>query len=270
MAKKIAFMTIHGMGATEDDYYEELRKDIADRLGPSDWSQVHFGDVFYQDLLEPNQSRYFKAVKGKIDQKKLRNFMLSGFSDAGGLEYARTRAGSAYELSQKRIFTALGKAYRALGNQAGPVVFIAQSLGCQVLSNYIWDAQHHANRPHGIWRHDHASLAPADLKFRKLSSLRVLMTTGCNIPIFVGGLPYNRIKPFKRPNNRFVWENYFDEDDVLGWPMQPLSAGHNALVRDIEVNAGGFFTSWNPFSHTQYWTDKDVTEPLAKHLKALL
>ena len=49
-----------------------------------------------------------------------------------------------------------------------------------------------------------------------------------------------------------------------------LSDGYNALVRDIEVNVGNILTSWNPLSHTGYWTDDDVQEPLAEHLKTLL
>ncbi len=66
------------------------------------------------------------------------------------------------------------------------------------------------------------------------------------------------------------WGNYYDEDDALGWPLQALSDGYNALVRDIEVNVGSIFTSWNPLSHTGYWTDSDVQRPLAEHLRSLL
>jgi len=196
--------------------------------------------------------------------------MFYGFGDAGGLEYSRTIKNSAYKAVQKRIFDAMGAAYAVLGNKPGPVILIAQSLGCQVISNYIWDAQHHAPYrdvlPPGIWDNAHSTLDPADLKFRKFSSLHVLVTTGCNIPIFVGGLPREQITPIKAPNTRFVWGNYYDEDDALGWPLQDLSDDYKARAKDIEVNAGGFLTSWNAFSHGQYWGDKDVQKPLANHV----
>ena len=60
-----------------------------------------------------------------------------GISDAGSLEYSRTIPNSAYEKTQRRIFDALGRAYKAVETPQTPVVFIAQSLGGQVLSNYI-------------------------------------------------------------------------------------------------------------------------------------
>ena len=33
MAKKIAFLTLHGMGSTARDYYEELRDDLIPMVG---------------------------------------------------------------------------------------------------------------------------------------------------------------------------------------------------------------------------------------------
>ena len=180
-------------------------------------------------------------------------FLLYGISDAAGLEYSRTIPGSVYEKTQRRIFDVMGKAYQALGEQPAPVIMVAQSLGGQVISNYIWDA-HKKPGPvkWGVWRHKHPDLSEDDKEFRRFRSLRTLFTTGCNIPIFVGGLAPNKIKPINKPNRNFEWKNYFDEDDVLGWPLQPLNlnGGYSTLVEDVAINAGGFFTSWNPLSHT--------------------
>lgn len=271
MAKKIAFLTIHGMGDTPEDYYKKLRDDQKSRIGANTWNNdIHFFPIYFQKILQDPQNKYYESIKGKLDSKKLRRFLLYGFSDAGGLEYSRTLKNSAYEKVQKLIFDALGEAFRAVGSAQAPVLFIAQSLGCQVLSNYIWDAMKTSRPTYGVWQHDHDDIDADDLEFRRLSTLRVFVTTGCNIPIFVGGLPRAQRKPIKRPHPDFIWENYYDEDDALGWPLQALSNGYNALVRDIEVNVGGFLTSWNPLSHTKYWTDKDVQKPLAEHLKSLL
>lgn len=270
MAKKIAFLTLHGMGTTKRDYYDELRDDLIPLVGEDTWNDdIHFDHVYYQDILQDPQIEYFKRIRDKVDSKNLRKFLLYGFSDAGGLEYSRTINDSAYEIIQRRIFDALGRAFNAVESQA-PVVFIAQSLGCQVLSNYIWDAMRASPPTFGVWRHSHEGLNADDVNFRRLPTLRVLVTTGCNIPIFIGGLPRAQRIPIKRRNDSFVWENYYDEDDVLGWPLQALSDGYNALVKDIEVNVGSIFTSWNPLSHTEYWTDPGVQMPLADHLRSLL
>lgn len=271
MNKKVVLMTLHGMGNKKPNYFSELEGDMTERIGASLWAEdVYFAPIFYYDVFQNAQNALYERVRAKVDSKKLREFLLFGFADAGGLEYSRNIPNSAYKAVQELIFDAMGRAYAALGNTTGPVVLIAQSLGCQVISNYIWDAQHHANRPPGIWRDEHAELDPQDLAFRKFGSLRVLVTTGCNIPIFVGGLPRDQIKPISRPHPNFVWENYYDQDDPLGWPLQDLSNEYEALVRDIEVNAGGFLTSWNPLSHGKYWGDSDVQTPLANHLRSLL
>ncbi len=271
MAKKIAFLTLHGMGSTARDYYEELRDDLIPMVGTNAWNaDVHFDHIYYQDILQEPQIEYFDQVRDDVDSRKLRKFLLYGFSDAGGLEYSRTIPDSAYGKVQERIFEKLGQAFAAVESPDAPVVIIAQSLGCQVLSNYIWDAMRDPAPDYGIWKNGHNGLTDPDINFRRLQTLRVLVTTGCNIPIFIAGLPREQRIPIDRPNDNFVWENYYDEDDALGWPLQALSDGYNALVRDAEVNVGNIFTSWNPLSHTGYWTDKDVQRPLAAHLESLL
>ena len=100
-----------------------------------------------------------------------------------------------------------------------------------------------------------------------LKSLINLVTTGCNIPLFISGISDRQC--FNKPNDQFKWDNYYDPDDVLGWPLRQLSNSFN-IVKDHDINAGGLFTSWNPLSHLKYWSDKDVINPLADILKNLL
>ena len=268
--KKLALLTLHGMGTTEKEYYVDLRDDLISLVGKNAWKDVHFEPVYYQDLVQDPQNAYYASIKDKVDSKRLRKLFLFGISEAGSLEYSRTIPNSAYEKTQRRIFDALGRAYKAVETPQTPVVFIAQSLGGQVLSNYIWDAQLKPRPQWGVWRHNHGNMSRPNLEFRRLRTLRVLITTGCNIPIFVAGLPRKQRVPIARPNDDFVWQNYYDEDDMLGWPLQKLNPAYRALVRDHEVNIGNILTSWNPFSHLGYWTDKDVQKPLAEHLKSLL
>lgn len=81
----------------------------------------------------------------------------------------------------------------------------------------------------------------------------------------------------------FNWINYFDYDDVLGWPLGPLGAAFDTnnngahgrsyadVATDIQVNAndgllGAFTSSWNPLSHTQYWSDDAVLDAIARAL----
>ena len=83
--------------------------------------------------------------------------------------------------------------------------------------------------------------------------------------MFVSGL--DPIEAIAKPNPDFSWHNYFDRDDVLGWPLSPLSTSYQEIVVDHEINAGGIFSSWSPWSHSKYWTDKQVLTPLFEVIK---
>lgn len=148
--------------------------------------------------------------------------------------------------------------------EAKPVIIIAQSLGCEQISNYIWDAMNGKRlfqRP--------GPGTPEKRNFRKLSTCRKFITTGCNIPIFRAGL--NLPILFPRPNENFDWQNYFDADDVLAYPIRNMSDSYNIdWISDNKVSVGGFLTGWNPACHRKYWTDKDVVKPIAAEIKSIL
>ncbi|SOC84181.1 hypothetical protein SAMN05421890_2649 [Ensifer adhaerens] len=266
MAKKVIFITIHGMGEVDDNYYLDMKTGVKARL-KTKWDNVEFRAIQYQRVLQPNEDQYLGAVQNLISGHWLRKLMINGFADAGSLEYSRSTPGGPYQQVQKIIFDELGSAYGAVGKSALPVVFLAHSLGCEVLSNYIWDG----NKPddgkkHGVWFDVPETSSAADLEFRKLKTLRTLVTTGCNIPVFTTGLAYGERYPIKRPNDKFVWENYYDKDDVLGYPLQQLSEGYKALVKDVPVSVGNLFTGWNPMSHTAYWENSHIQDIVANHL----
>lgn len=265
MNQSIAVMTLHGMGEEQPDYFEGLKKKLARRL-KDDWSKVAFIPVQYQSILQQNQIRIWERMnRYPLDGAMLRRFLLFGFADAGSLEYsARSSVSDQYVQVQLEIIRALDQAYWQLGDCDKPVIIIAQSLGRQVMSNYIWDLQHGK----GVFNGLEPDASPEVKRMRRLRSCVYFMTTGCNIPMFVGGL--DPIVPIQRPNDDFIWENYFDKDDVLGWPLSPLSDEYAQLVSDHSINAGGVFASWTPWSHRQYWTDQNVIKPLVNKIKTYL
>ena len=274
MPKKLALLTLHGMGDTSPTYYVELHDLLKKALGNSTWNRIAFRPIYYQNVLQGNQAEIFGRMRDQIDWMKLRRFLLYGFSDAASLEYRKDVAGSPYFETQKIILQTLDSVFEEAGRNAVPVIVVAQSLGCQVISSYIWDAQQQQPSA-GIWHAppgDGVAAGSTQDQFRRMQTLQRLYTTGCNIPIFVAG--HKNIQAIQRPNQDFKWHNLFDEDDVLGWPLRPLSPSYEALVEDLPVNAGGgllgaIATSWNPFSHEQYWRDSEVIEHLARTIRAL-
>lgn len=288
-----ALITVHGMGETPTDYAEPLFRAMRERLGTG--GRLDCRAVYYQDLLQGNEREVWERSDGnaRLHYADLRKFVLFGFGDAAGLENRKEDPGSVYELAQGQIARQLLAACRAApqGGGAVPVVFLSHSLGCQVLSSYIYDAQKAAAGglvSAGIWKDIDAwaqgpggpgqALSDAEKQFLRAGSCMAWITTGCNIPIFVAAHKRMAIKPIAAPNGNkstFRWLNIYDPDDVLGWPLAPLSDEYAALVEDRAINAGQgalnwLKKSWNPMSHTAYWDDDDVLDPLARLLGQLI
>ena len=41
-------------------------------------------------------------------------------------------------------------------------------------------------------------------------------------------------------------------------------------ITDEKVSVGGLLTGWNPASHGEYWTDRDVVNPIAIEINSIL
>jgi hypothetical protein len=278
----VALITLHGMGAAQHDYADALFGTLHQRLGDVA-DQLDLRPVFYQNVLKPNQEAVWHKIGNdvRLHYLTLRRFLLFGIGDAAGLENRKELDGSVYELAQGAIARQLLDAYRKTPDTA--VVFLAQSLGGQVLSSYLYDAQKSAaGLPvvAGIWkdigdwsrRTFGRDLDDAEKRFLAGGTCTAVLTTGCNIPIFVAAHRQLDIKPIDRPTPGFVWINLYDPDDALGWPLQPLSPGYAELVEDRAINAGRGIVdfvvkSWNPWSHTAYWSDPTVLDALEDALR---
>jgi hypothetical protein len=267
MNKKLALITIHGMGETAPDYWTGLKQRLEELVGPDRWEQVSFQTIFYQGLIQPNQYRAWSDMPhDRLDNMKLRKFMLFSFSDAACLEHQPHLPDSPYLKAQRIIVEAVDRARLEVSAQTTPVLLVAHSLGAQVLSNYIWDS----DKNQGIWDHyDTSGLSDGQIRFLKLKTKRWLFTSGCNIPLFVSG--FEDIRAIRKTPSSFQWYNFYDEDDVLGWPIKNLSESYDDVVtEDRQINAGGWLTGWNPLSHTQYWDDDNFVKPVSRAIKRAL
>jgi hypothetical protein len=267
--KSIALLTIHGMGETPKNYHKLFLERVKTYVGKDAWKHVAFESIFYQDILQENQAEIFQNMKPHIRWQGLRKFLMYNFSDAASLDYHKENVNSAYRRAQSRISNALRKVYEKCGRRDVPVVILAYSLGCHVISNYIWDAQQPAPDA-GVWTKDTPLKDEAESNFLQLHSLDHLITIGCNIPVFVAG--YKRIKPFRKPNRTFKWLNLYDQDDILGWPLAPLSPDYRKLVKDVPINANEnvsdlLLKSWNPYSHEDYFGDSAVVRSVGDAIK---
>lgn len=265
--KSLVVLPVHGMGSPERDYADGLRDELRRRFGEAAWRRVAFEPLYYQGVIMENQRAAWERMARvrKLAWRKLRRFMMDSFSDAACLEHHSEEPDSPYVLAQAEIRDSMAGLLDAGVDPGTPVALLPYSLGCQVISNYIWDSQ----RNQGVWRHRPLSRPGIEIDFLKLATLHVIVSTGCNIPLFVAGL--DPIEPISRPPTPFRWINIYDKDDVLGWPLKPLGPGYDALVeRDIAISSGTPLSAWTPASHTAYWSDRDCLDRMVDALRPLL
>lgn len=282
MTLDVALVTLHGMGETDDDYAERLFSGVRARLG-ADAGRVGFLPVHYQRPLQRHQDWVRAQMEAHgLRSRRARRFVLSHLSDAVGLEAGKDADDSSYTGTQACIAERLLEAYAATAD--GPVIVVAQSLGAQVVSSYLYDAQRwRASRDDarigppsaGLWRDGRRSIeatlrrpvSDAELDYLRGDTVRALLTTGCNIPVFVAAHARMNVRAIEAPTVGFEWHNYYDRDDILGWPLQPLGGGYEQLVEDHAVDAGRWYERWNWLSHRGYWSQRDVLVELVRQLR---
>ncbi|MFT5084313.1 MAG: hypothetical protein ACI9Y1_002367 [Lentisphaeria bacterium] len=95
-----------------------------------------------------------------------------------------------------------------------------------------------------------------------------MITFGCNIPLFSFAYKEADLIPIKFPGSKLSssqkekseWLNFYDPNDILGYPLAQLN-NKFSFIKDKHINVEEIGTSWNPLTHSAYWTDDDFTEP---------
>src|SRR5262249_9289559 len=118
---------------------------------------------------------------------------------------------------------------RVLAQEAGddcPLIVMAHSLGGIMITDYIWDIQNPNNKKH------------VKLKglsdFEKFKTLAGVITFGSNIPLFT--FAYKPAKPIQFPHGRYrkdprcKWLNFYDPNDVLGFPLKAINKNYAKTV----------------------------------------
>ena len=268
MSKDLAVLVIHGMGSQTPDFAAEMIDELCERIDDAgkDPKRIAWESIYWADILEEKQLSYLSEAKrqGDLDFVSLRKFMLTSFGDAGAYQKVESSENSTYEKIHERVELVIKSLYESkLGSASKPMIIIAHSLGGHIMSNYIWDKQHSNN--------------PQENTFESMKDLVGIVTFGCNIPLFT--FAYNKVEPIEFPphslpdnlKQKSKWLNYYDPDDVLGYPLKAINAEYDKVVTtDEAINVGGIFSSWNPMSHSGYWTDNDFTKPVSKFISSFL
>jgi hypothetical protein len=271
---KLGVLFIHGMGHQQPCFAEtttvKLRRSI-DRRGV-DSNQVVFKSVYWGDLLDGRQDALLQRMRNQADVdwvRLRRELVVSGLGDVASYLGPANSESRYYGAIHARIETTLNEMQEMLDtHEHAPVVIIAHSLGCAMMSNYLWDAQHETP-----W-------ARGDSPLTRGETVAALITLGCNLPLFTLTLRPEEVFAVRVPGEAAEaafrdkeafrehagWFNYYAPNDVLGYPLRPVSESYAQAVRaDIAVHTGFV---WN--AHTRYWTDTSITAPVAKRIAALM
>jgi len=219
-------------------------------------------------LLQKLSSKFKKTVT-----KNSRYFFLTYFGDPITYLHRTKKYPDNYHKVHKTIYDSLKAVYKKYNKDDYKFVILAHSLGGYVLSNYMYDAQQYekATKSEDRKKFPDWEIYSKELKkdkglsdFVRLKNLDTLITYGCNISLFVAGMP--KVQAIKAPSKNFAWYNYYDTDDILGWPLRPLGGGYEKVVNeDIFLNVGA-----PVISHTLYPTKKNFQKKFKNKLEELL
>ena len=286
---KMGVLFVHGMGNQGPDFANGMIDELKERVRRKggDPRQIAFESAWWAPVLAQKQENLirFLADGNDLDWMELRRFVMHSLADA--IAYQDTyRPSSDDQINvYRQVHDTFGEAMARLRGRLregaapdapeAPLVIVAHSLGCHMITNYIWDTR---NPDEGEPRPDNA--------FERFETLAGMVTFGCNIPVFT--LAYTNLEPIRFPTpgaEQFFrptadrdevakaqqWLNFYDPDDILGYPLRSMDPAYaKTVTADIAVNVGGLLRSWNPASHTAYWTDNDVTKPVADLLHGIL
>lgn len=257
---RLSILSIPGIGSQKPGFSKGFEYDVRKYL-----SDTHLdGNIDFYELtpfsligVDTIQEEMFRRIdsSNNLDFRKLRKFALSAFGDAVTFERGASEETSVYKKIHIEIKNKVVEINSNLQDN-DLFVIVGCSLGVHLVSTYIYDS----DKEIGIFE----NVAP--IPENNLSNLNFLASIGCNLPLFLSGIEKSKIIALDKTKraDRFKWHNYFDRDDILGWPLQQLSPSYENLVEDFEINTG-----FTPLAHRSYWDDNDFTKPFAETLKTM-
>lgn len=262
MGYKVIILAVPGIGSHKSGFTKEMNDDIL-KFSKNTPLENSFSIVealpFAETGIDLNQNALFTRLDNNNKLGGVLSFRkkaMEAFGDGVTFESGANKPNSIY----KKVHTYLRSKVRYINelkeqNPDSKLVIIAASLGVHLISTYIWDADKNS----GVFEENHAS------ENENLKNLSHLFSIGCNIPLFISGKDETDIKPFDKRNPSFKWDNFYDKDDILGWPLADINNEYRELVKDHQINTGLYIGS-----HVKYWDDNDFTKPLVKKLIDLI
>lgn len=291
----VVVVFVHGINVTCQDYYEPMRDRILRAMPKRTRGNIVFRAVFWADIVRGRQQEYllYAHNSSEFSSTNLHRLVIEGLGDAAA--YQKTRASnSAYRDIQSRLIKVLRDV--TLGkDDRRPLVFIAHSLGCHIVSSFAWD-MHKAKAnlaDDTAFAHDDAS------PFERLETFAGFVTMGSNQPLFTFNIGPQNVHPITRALRdgmapafpganltnavaaKVKWLNFYSRNDPLGYPLKPLNDAYDRepKLRDVHVSAEGrlramllrgrFRQLCALKAHSGYWTNPTVVREVAAMIDSI-
>ena len=278
MAHKLAIALIHGIGRTEPGFsasmQRALTRQFANRVRgavPDPGTELVFEEVVWSAALQTDEDQLWRRMHdaARLRYARLRQFMVNFAADAIAYQPAPSDR-TAYDAIHAQVAAALARLAERAGPRA-PLCVVAHSLGTVIASNYIYDLAKKRNSFLSQAVRSRINGTPLE----RGETFSLFYTMGS--PIALWSLRYPSFgDPIRFPLRRLAvhhpklgprWVNFYDPDDVIGFPLKPLNARYRAVVtEDRPVNVGSWLTSWTPLSHMGYWNDSNIASEIADGL----
>ena len=297
MPRHVAVVFVHGIFAEGFSYAEPMRKALLQVLPRELQQYVRFESVFWAHEVRGHQRSFMQNVRSQADvvDNRLRRFLIEGLGDAAAYQKTKHRENSMYYDVHASIGHVLDR-IDSPGRAKQPMIFIGHSLGCHIISSYVWDTNKLKQRtaasieaePDRALRAEWEELKDAT-PFRKLDTFAGLVTLGSNMPLFTFTFGPDRVFPITQsppgsdlkpafPGSKLPpaladkarWLNFYSKRDLLGFPLKPLNPayGNEPRLHDIAVRTETLTSRTVPYwshlkAHTNYWTNPTVVQQTA-------
>jgi len=271
MEKKLGILMIRGSGESgfkrQEHFMEKLEKELNRRgIGIN---QLEFELVDWYAPLQIQQESVLERIEAKgikLKSRLTRHLIITNIGDLINYGSKPNLPSYTYQETHKLVHKSMLALKNKLPEQT-PLMVLASSMGTEIINNYIWDRQHPVDP-------DPFGASP----FERFENLVGLFTFGSNLPIFAASHHIDSLEPISFPPPELppelaakaVWENYYDKNDSMGYPIKALNARYeSAKVKDIQINTGGLLMSWNLLSHFGYWKSKKLVKRIAAYIEDL-
>jgi len=264
--EKLGILVIRGSGGTGFERQKKFINKLNHLLSRKgiQTNQIVYEYIDWYEPLQTQQELLLERMNANpeytLKSKSIRKLLLANIADLINYGGKPNLPDQAYEKTHMLVYNSILNLESQL-NKNAPLIILASSMGTEIINNYIWDRQHSG-------KSDQFSLTT----FQRFETLVGLFTFGNNIPIFSSSSTIDDLTPIEFPmpkaipkwRDMAIWENYFDKNDPLGYPIKFINEDYAlANVRDIQIGIGNILSSWNLLSHFGYWTSRKLQKRIS-------